>query len=841
MADTPSLNFGTVLASSVTPLSVTLTNNGTTKITGISSLVTAQDVSVSGGSCGQELLSTQSCDLVLSYSPAARGATEGSLILNYFNEVESRSVTINLSGVAQAPANLLASSNQLDFGLVATQAEAQLDLVLSNNGDVAAESVSGSLQAPFKVVQSDCLATIQPGASCLTKLAYSPELAGAASGIYSVSYDNGVELKETAVALVGEAKNVAKLAFAELKSHNFDVVNVGEPAEKVFNLTNNGAEPAESLSLVSSDPRLTVSANTCGLSLAGGSSCQVTVKYAPLVEGETLQASVLISFNNGVMAASESLTFTGVGGEPLLGVLALSSNVLNFGEVPISSASTVVLTATNTGNGKVRNLTFSGLQAPFSRIAHVGADADCGVEILAGQKCAISLQFAPLSKAEFTGSLSVGSNNGLVAKTDVVALSAIGVNIPGTVDPTFGENGLASFIVPGSESSFATGAFVQADGKIVIGGTAEVALLEGHTFVTRLLLDGAVDVNYANQGYTLDNANGLSAVAFKSMKAANGGMFHFGAAGRNFLTQKMGPNGLPSTTFGLAGSVVQPLVKRPDSCYSGLELPDGKVLAVGMWNEDIFVTRMQPNGSPDLTFNGSGSTSFDIGLLAADDLRFVAVQSTGKIITGGGSGQATLIRFNSDGTPDGTFGLGGVKLITSIGNVGSQIRDAVLLNDDKVLALVLAQNSPILDDHAPIEMFLARFTAEGELDPTFGPNETGYVSIGDWISSSYLADFEMKIQSDGKILIAGNKGTQTLNAVFYELSIMRVLPDGQIDSTFGTNGTYTVPNALSSGNLEAPGDHSVAIAIQPDGDIILAGKKSVGVGVDSVIVTRIRK
>lgn len=841
MADVPSLNFGTVLASSVNQLSVVLTNTGTTKITGITPLIAAQDVSVSGGDCGQELLSTQSCSVNLSYSPLARGEMNGSVSFSYFNEVESKSVSIGLSGVSQAPANLIASSSQLSFGTIATQTEAQLDLTISNNGDVSADSVLASIPSPFRLVETSCSTNLLAGQSCLSKLAYSPEVAGVSSAQYSLSYNNGVEAKALLVDLSGSAKNVAKLALAEASAHDFGIVFVGEPSEKVFTITNNGAESASSLTFTSSDPRVSLVSGNCGQELLGGSTCQVTFAYAPLVEGETLQSSVSISFNDGIAARSQALSFTGVGGEARLGSLALNSNAVDFGEVAINATGTVVLTATNNGNGRVRALAFAGLQAPFSRVPHVGAEQDCGVEILAGQSCAISLKFEPADRAVYSGSLNVSYNTGLTLQNITVSIAGRGTFIPGTVDPTFGTNGLATFIVPGSESSYASGLFVQGDGKIVIGGTANVPLLEGHSFVTRLMPDGQLDSTYANLGYTLDNANGLGAVSFKSIKAANGGMFHFGAAVRNFLVSKMGPNGLPAANFGLGGSVVQPLVKRPDYAYSGLELPNGKVLSVGTWNEDIFVTRMMPNGSPDTTFNGTGSISFDLGLLAIDELRFVGVQSTGKIITGGGSGFATLIRFNDDGTPDGTFGLGGVKLITGIGNVSSYIRDAVVLNDNKVLALVLAQNSPILDDHAPIEMFLARFTSEGELDETFGLNGTGFIRVADWLTTGYTADFQMKIQGDGKILIAGNKGTLNLNAVFFEMALIRLMPDGQIDTAFGTNGTYVVPDSLSSGTIEAPGDHSIALEIQPDGDIVLGGKKSVGVGLDSVVVTRIRK
>ncbi len=88
------------------------------------------------------------------------------------------------------------------------------------------------------------------------------------------------------------------------------------------------------------------------------------------------------------------------------------------------------------------------------------------------------------------------------------------------------------------------------------------------------------------------------------------------------------------------------------------------------------------------------------------------------------------------------------------------------------------------------------------VDPTFGVN-TGFVgeaAVG---------------QSDGKILVAGRQGDLASGAS--QLVLQRLNADGSLDATFGTGGKVIGAAGLN--------EAAFAIAVQPDGSIVIAGRR----------------
>jgi uncharacterized delta-60 repeat protein len=101
----------------------------------------------------------------------------------------------------------------------------------------------------------------------------------------------------------------------------------------------------------------------------------------------------------------------------------------------------------------------------------------------------------------------------------------------------------------------------------------------------------------------------------------------------------------------------------------------------------------------------------------------------------------------------------------------------------------------------------ARLLSDGQLDPAYGNAGVASFLIGSGAFPDVFA-----LQPDGKLLFAGD--TTTSQAV---VAVIRLLPDGGLDPTFGTDGV-----------AEIPGRGTNAMALQPDGRIVIAG---VGAGV----------
>lgn len=109
----------------------------------------------------------------------------------------------------------------------------------------------------------------------------------------------------------------------------------------------------------------------------------------------------------------------------------------------------------------------------------------------------------------------------------------------------------------------------------------------------------------------------------------------------------------------------------------------------------------------------------------------------------------------------------------------------------------------------------------GELDPSFGTGGVVTTAFGNWAVAGAAA-----IQPDGKVVTAGETTVGGKN----EFISTRMEPDGALDPTYGLGGIAVPQFAGSSG--------ANAIALEPDGKIILAGASTVG-NVQSFAVVRL--
>jgi uncharacterized delta-60 repeat protein len=201
----------------------------------------------------------------------------------------------------------------------------------------------------------------------------------------------------------------------------------------------------------------------------------------------------------------------------------------------------------------------------------------------------------------------------------------------------------------------------------------------------------------------------------------------------------------------------------------------------------------------------------------------VVVQPDGKIVVAGsaadakGNSSLAVLRYNVDGTPDATFGSGGLVL-TKVGNYreNSQTAEGLALQADGKIVVcgsVLVAHSGLNYD---FEWVLARYDANGTLDTTFGGGRrpTGIVEVN--LGTSRDEAYDVQVQPwDGKIVVAG---TTVRSATGNDVAIGRFNANGTLDSTFGTGGIFT--STISGAQLA---DHATDLALQPDHKIVAVG------------------
>src|SRR5262249_3925605 len=149
--------------------------------------------------------------------------------------------------------------------------------------------------------------------------------------------------------------------------------------------------------------------------------------------------------------------------------------------------------------------------------------------------------------------------------------------------------------------------------------------------------------------------------------------------------------------------------------------PDGKIVTAGSRFSNppypFTLARYNSNGSPDSSFGTDGIVFTSIA--QDDEANSVAIQSDGKILaagyTGDGSTKIALVRYISNGILDSSFN-GDGEVITSIGFSESKALSMQIQSDGKIVLAVDA------DMPSGTNFVVVRYNNDGSLDSSFNNN-----------------------------------------------------------------------------------------------------------------------
>jgi uncharacterized delta-60 repeat protein len=301
-------------------------------------------------------------------------------------------------------------------------------------------------------------------------------------------------------------------------------------------------------------------------------------------------------------------------------------------------------------------------------------------------------------------------------------------------------------------------------------------------------------------------------------------------------------------TFGSGGKVVTDLGSE-DQAHAVAVQSDGKIVVAGLSNGDFALARYNRNGSLDTSFDGDGKVTTDFGSCCFDKAYDVAIQTVieggqpvEKIVAVGQTSQSgsklfAVARYNTDGSLDTTFDGDGkvtTAFIYSTPNFTASLAVAygvaIQPGDNKIVVAGKAtSNISSMTFLENDDFALARYNLDGSLDTTFDGDgklltNFGYSGAGSLSSLSNDIAYDVAIQSDGKIVAAGEAYLECPagQGRCRDFGLARYLPNGLLDVTFGLGGTVTTdfrtePNRQTSEFVQG-------IAIQPDGNIVAAGQ-----------------
>ncbi len=249
-------------------------------------------------------------------------------------------------------------------------------------------------------------------------------------------------------------------------------------------------------------------------------------------------------------------------------------------------------------------------------------------------------------------------------------------NPDGSLDNTFGSGGKITTDFGGGSDDGAFALSIQTDGRIVASGFSIPGVGKTADFaIARYNPDGSLDTTFGNGGGVLTDFNNHSddvsfAIAIQTDgKIVAAGFSDTGSgSATDFAIARYNTDGSPDTTFDNDGKVITDFGGDDDEANGVAIQSDGKIVAAGFSDAngdfDFALARYNPDGSLDTSFGGDGEvlTDFD----RSDDEAFgVAIQADGRIVAAGFSDvnrdfDFAIVRYNSDGSRDNTFGSNGI-------------------------------------------------------------------------------------------------------------------------------------------------------------------------------------
>jgi uncharacterized delta-60 repeat protein len=455
-------------------------------------------------------------------------------------------------------------------------------------------------------------------------------------------------------------------------------------------------------------------------------------------------------------------------------------------------------TAFGTGFGMARYLPDGTLDSSF------GVGGRVGVVLYAGEtESLFALALQPDQRI-----VAVGTTTGQYS--NVGAIEVARFTSAGALDPTFGSGGKSRFTLS-TEGDTASSVALQPDGAIVVGATRKSAGYYPEMAVMRVTASGALDSAFGSSGVTIvpdvaysayTRAVGIAAGASRVVVVANAE----GTCGATALDA----SGALDRTFASAGRVT---LNGMASCTTSLQQGDGKVLVAGGAGDynypTLLVMRMTPDGALDASFGTGGIAETPVlNFSLSSKAQALALQSDGRVIAAGTAslycctpGYVVVTRHLATGRLDPAFGTNGAALL-STGSYSANVAGVAVQADGSIMVA----GSLFASYGSQSTVFLARFTAAGVLDTTFG-NAGMSANV---VTGTATA---MALLPAGGILVAGNV-TPPLSTTS-TMGVSRFLPNGQLDTSFGSQGsawTYVQGASVTAGPMLAS-----------DGRIVIAG------------------
>jgi uncharacterized delta-60 repeat protein len=418
--------------------------------------------------------------------------------------------------------------------------------------------------------------------------------------------------------------------------------------------------------------------------------------------------------------------------------------------------------------------------------------------------CAIGVASSPAASSSVTVSLTLASATSLTTAgcpTMTAGVTDFGSVLPGSSATTSAD----CTVTFGSSNDTASLRLLQSDaeGGALWGGQATGALHP--TF--------AGGAGWRTASFIPTSHETIFAMALqRDMRVVTVGREWFGGQ-QDLSISRFNADGTTDTTFGTSGNV-RVDVGTVDIAKAVAIEPDGHILVAAKTNATVDVTsivRLTSSGAIDTSWGTGGRVDLDLRAASAEEPRAMVLLGDGSIMLAGSVGGANddgyVAKVLPSGGLDTSYGVSGIRTF-DVSGLDDEV-EAMRIQPDGKVVLGGFTREPIYNRD---DMLAVRLTTGGALDTTFsgdGIATLDYSASGDhWDKAWGVA-----LQADGRIVLAGaSQPTFTNDAAMFA----RLLPNGTLDTTFGTNGrTISDPTGVD--------DDALTVDVLPDGSIAAAG------------------
>jgi len=374
-------------------------------------------VSVTGdflqsNNCPSRVAPGASCTVNVSFKPIAVGARTGELLLA--DNASSSPQDVLLTGTGQGFPIVRLSTSSLTFVIEALgTTSASKNVVLSNTGTTTLAISSIVASGDFIIPAKTCGTILVPQTSCTISVAFRPTAVGSRIGTLTIN-DNASGSPHS--ASLGGTGNAVTLSPSAL---NFSPQLVGTTsAGRTVTVANHSTATLNFSGITITGTNagdFVIASKTCNSSLAGNTTCTVTVKFRPSLSSP--ESAKLSFFDNGG-ASPQTAPMVGTG---TMVTLTRSSIIFPSQTTGTTSApQSVILTNQGKTTLHINSVSIVGTNAGDFLISF----DSCPPDLVAGAGCTVSVDFHPTAIGTRTALLAFSDNGG--ASPQLVKLMGTG-------------------------------------------------------------------------------------------------------------------------------------------------------------------------------------------------------------------------------------------------------------------------------------------------------------------------------------------------------------------------------------------------------------------------------